>query len=66
MTASSDGTVRLWPSNWSLERKVAVAQQGLSRAFTEEECQRFFRDDPDSCPQTLEALFALFEDAESP
>jgi len=39
---------------------VDVAQERLSRGFTDAECARFFSDDRDSCPQTVEAVFALF------
>ena len=66
VTASADDTAQLRPSYLSLESKLAVARQRLlKRSFTDEECRRFFRDDPDTCPQTVEALFALFDDAES-
>jgi WD40 repeat protein len=66
LTASDDGTARLWPSYLSLESKIAVARQRLlDRHFIGDECRRFFRDDPVTCPQTVEALFALFDGAES-
>ncbi|MDX1416172.1 MAG: hypothetical protein R3293_18385 [Candidatus Promineifilaceae bacterium] len=67
VTASADVSAKLWEIYPSLADKLAVARERLSRGFSEDECRRFFRDDPDSCPRTLDELFALFEDdLESP
>ena len=62
VTASSDGSAKVWAIYPSIGDKLAVARARLSNGFSEDECQRFFRDDPDSCPRELEQLFALFED----
>ncbi len=62
LTASSDGTAKLWPVYPTLQSKMEVAQERLSRGFTDAECIRFFSDDRNNCPQTVEAVFALFAD----
>jgi WD40 repeat protein len=62
VTASWDGSAKVWAIYPTLADKLAVAQERLSRGFSEEECRRYFRDDPESCPRTLEQLYALFED----
>lgn len=61
LPTSGDGTAKLWRIYPTLQSKVGVAQERLSRGFTDAECARFFSDDRDSCPQTVEAMFALFE-----
>ena len=61
VTASSDGSVKMWAIYPSIGEKVAVARARLVNGFSDEECRRFYRDDLDSCPQTLDQLFALFE-----
>ena len=68
---SSDGTMIVatdfdsivqWPSLLSLESKWNAAIQRLSRAFSEEECVRFFPiDEREMCPTTLTDLLALFD-----
>jgi WD40 repeat protein len=55
VTASTDGTARLWPTPIFMVRE---AHKRINRAFTEEECQQYFRDDPTTCPRTKEELFA--------
>ncbi|MCO5189632.1 MAG: hypothetical protein M9918_15730 [Anaerolineae bacterium] len=62
VTASWDGSAKVWSIYPTLESKIAVARERLSRGFTDAECQSFFRDDLASCPRTVDALFALFDD----
>jgi WD40 repeat protein len=62
VTASADGSAKVWAIYPSIADKLAVARARLSNAFTDDECRRYFRNDPENCPQTLEALFALFDD----
>jgi WD40 repeat protein len=61
VTASRNGSAKLWafPPWQSL---VTAARARLARGFSNDECRRFFREDLDSCPQTVEEVFALFED----
>jgi WD40 repeat protein len=64
VTASHDGSAKLWDVAVlaSTAEQLAVIRARLARGFTDEECQRFFRDDLDSCPRTAEEVFALFTD----
>ncbi len=62
LTTSWDGTAKLWRIYPTIQSRVEVARERLSRGFTDAECDRFFSDDRDSCPQTVEAVFALFDD----
>ncbi|MCO5188710.1 MAG: WD40 repeat domain-containing protein, partial [Anaerolineae bacterium] len=62
VTASDDGSAKVWSIYATLEQKVAVARERLAHGFTDAECTSFFRRDPASCPQTVDALFALFDD----
>jgi hypothetical protein len=59
LSAGDGGTARIWElPAWGAEALLAVAGERLRRAFTEEECQAFFGDDPQSCPRTWADLFA--------
>lgn len=60
LTASGDYTARLWLI-YSFTDMVTKAEQQLNRGFTEAECHRYFRDDLNACPRTLEELFAPFD-----
>ena len=65
LTTSDDKTVKLWPTYPSLDDKVAVAHSRMERGFTEEECYRYFRDDMDSCPRTVDEVWGMVNDAET-
>ena len=63
VTASWDGSAKVWAVYPARAEEVARQRLGdEGEAFSEEACRRFFRDDPKSCPGTLEQLWALFDD----
>jgi WD40 repeat protein len=61
VTASWDWSAKVWDVPPSVEGLVAIVKARLTRGFSEPECRRFFRDDPDSCPRTVEEVLSLFE-----
>jgi hypothetical protein len=65
LTASKDGTVRLWPY-YTDEYIVQQAYWRVKRGFTELECRQFFRDDPATCPRTKKQFFAPLVEYLSP
>ena len=62
VTAGNYGAARTW-IGLSLRENLSLARGRLNRGFTLAECNRYFSDDLASCPDTLEKLHALFDEA---
>jgi hypothetical protein len=65
LTASDDGTTRLWP-HYMVEYMVQEAYWRVKRGFTELECRQFFRDNLTGCPAQQKTIFCALVEYLSP
>ena len=60
VTGQADGTLKLWLMYTTVETALESAQKRLSRGFSEIECNRYFPNELEQCPQITADVFAPF------